>query len=776
MIVLRFLQAGLAGLLLLLAPAALAAENAAFDLTGPSLRASVTHDGVTLPLSQVPNLSPGDHVRVAAILPAEQGARYRLVLAFLRGATNPPPEKWLSEARTWKPKEATIDAVVPEGAQQALVFLVPDTGGAFDAVESAVRQRPGAFVRAAQDLNQTMLDRTRLEMFLKNIRERPADEVARVSPILAESLAVKLDPACLERRQDPRAACMTQGQNAAVLADGQTSSIAQTLAGAPANIALQLAATPQAGYGYYSAYIGVLRDVARMFGAFQSAQLQFIPALSVQHEGETELLLNTVPSFQKPQSVLVAALPTVAPPTLPPLEAKGGALCLARPGLLLPVRGAPLAFSTDYAREMALRVATKTGIVELPVTADPARGGFVVREESRKGVVLDGASEGLLHGLWGFTPFEGPRFKLSGPGGPWAAGDATLVAGRETPLVLTGGAAGCVDDVWFERGDTRGVVPWTVTPEGGLALVVPLGDVEPGSLVIAVRSFGVAEPQRLKLRAFAEASRVDGFLLHAGDREGVLRGTRLDQIATLEVGGAVFKPGALGREGKADRLMMTTADAAVEALAPGAAVTARAILADGRNLRLAVTVAPPRPQAVLVSQSSEMLGTPAPVRLALHGEGLARQDARLTFSLRAEGATRFGGGDRIDVRAGDGPPVRLPVRLQDDQIAIATLEPAAALGDSAHGPLQFRVVQGEVAGEWRPLATLVRLPRIEAVTCAVKTCTVSGSGLFLLRSVAGVAVPDGFTGTSFEVPRPAEGTIALTFRDDPKAGVTVPVS
>ena len=52
---------------------------------------------------------------------------------------------------------------------------------------------------------------------------------------------------------------------------------------AAADIALQLSSTPQAGYGYYSPYIGVIRDVVRLFGALQSAQLQFIPALGVHH-------------------------------------------------------------------------------------------------------------------------------------------------------------------------------------------------------------------------------------------------------------------------------------------------------------------------------------------------------------------------------------------------------------------------------------------------------------------------------------------------------------
>lgn len=754
-------------LLLLHAPSVQAGDGDSFDLAGPGLRVTVTHGGVTLPLSQVPNLSAGDRVTVQAALPAEQGARYRMVLAFMRGATNPPPAKWLFEARTWKAKDAVIDAIVPEGAEQALVFLVPDTGGAFNAVESAVRQRPGAFVRASQDLNQAMLDRTRLETFLGHIRERSSEEVARISPVLAKSLGVKLDPACLRKGQDPRAACLPQGQNAAVLADAQTSSIAQTLAGAPATIALQLAATPQAGFGYYSAYIGVVRDVARMFGAFQSAQLRFIPALNVHRGEETDLLLNAIPSFRKPQSVLVAALPTVASPTLPPLEADGArSLCLARPGLVLPVSGAPLAYTTAYARQMRLRVKTTSAMVDLPLRADATQGGFVVGGD-RAALPAGLVAEGEVQGLWGFAAFNGPRFRLVVPGkASWDAGDATLVAGRDTPIALTGGAADCVSDVLLETSGAQRAVPFGVDGEGRLSLKVPLTGIKPGPVALAIRSHGVAEPHRLKLRAYAEASRIEGFVLHEGDRRGVLSGARLDQVATLELGDVTFRPGELTRAGSSDRLELA-ADAAQ--WRAGQTLSARVTLADGRSQRFALKIAPPRPDATLISRSIEPLA-PQAVVMTLSDPGLIPQAARVTFSLRAQPGTRFAPDDLVEVKAAAGA-VRLPLRLQDEGVALATLEPTK-LGESVRGPLQYRIVQGGVAGDWRPLATLVRLPQLTALSCAAETCWVEGSGLFLLRAAGGVAVPDGFTGSAISFPR--SGTSAtLTLRDDAKASATI---
>lgn len=773
-----------ASLALALGACAADAQTTGFDLAGPSLKIRVTHGAETLPLAQVPNLAAGDRVRIAIDLPAAQGARYRMVLAFLRGATNPPPKDWLFAAETWKPAKATIDAVVPDGAEQAVVLLVPDTGGAIDAVSSAIRGRPGAFVRASQELNQAMLDRARLATFVDRVSRRDPATLAEISPQLARSLAVKLDTDCLLRQPDARAACLTQASNAAVLADGQTSSIAQTLAGAPADIALQLSSTPQAGLGYYSPYIGVIRDVARILGAFQSAQLQFIPALSVERGDTTALLLNAVPSFRKPQSVLVAALPGVAPAVLPPLMASAEApLCASRPGLVLPVTGAPLVFATGYARMMALRVKTGDGrTVDLPVTADPTRGGYVVGKAD--GTTFAATSDATLHGFWGFQPFDGPTFRLVAPAGrAWkAAGDATLVVGRETPLRLAGGAAACVEGATVERGGASQPVAWTSDGPDALTLKVPLAGAEPGPVTIVVASQGVDQPQRVDLRALAEPSRIAAFDLHAGDRDGVLTGTRLDQVAGLEMAGVAFRPETLDRAGSVDRLPMTTDMASVGTFQSGQVREAKVTLHDGRTVSLRVTIAPPRPSATLISKTAERSGPVPALPLTLPGDDLVPADARLAFSLRADGATRFAPGDMVEVEAAGADRAKsLPMRLQDAHVGIVSLDPATALGESAHGPLRFRMVQNGIAGDWRPLATLVRVPVLTSLHCpaAGGRCTLAGGGLFLIRSVSdgtpatSVTVPDGITGSTIAVPRPVAGRLLLSLRDAPQAAVEV---
>ena len=115
---------------------------------------------------------------------------------------------------------------------------------------------------------------------------------------------------------------------------------------------------------------------------------------------------------------------------------------------------------------------------------------------------------------------------------------------------------------------------------------------------------------------------------------------------------------------------------------------------------------------------------------------------------------------------------------------VATLDPAA-LGPSAYGPLQFRIVRGMENSDWQPLATLARLPRIEAVDCKGKAkaaCTVRGQDLFLIDALAATqkfekstAVPQGYTGSSLTAPVSTDGKLYLRLRDAPEKMVAVSV-
>src|ERR1700741_2113164 len=77
------------------------ADPAAFDLTGPTVEVEVTRGKVTLPISQVPDLSAGDRVWLKAEMSAGQSVHFLMVAVFLRGSTEPPPATWFSRCETW---------------------------------------------------------------------------------------------------------------------------------------------------------------------------------------------------------------------------------------------------------------------------------------------------------------------------------------------------------------------------------------------------------------------------------------------------------------------------------------------------------------------------------------------------------------------------------------------------------------------------------------------------------------------------------------------------
>ena len=155
-----------------LASSLLHADGQPFDLSGPKVDIHVKRGNVTLPVSEVPSLMPGDRLWVHPDLPESQATNFVLVIAFLRGSTNPPPPEWFTRVETWTRdvRDEGVFVTVPEGAQQALLFFAPETGGDFTTLRNAVRGRPGAFVRAAQDLHAASWDRMRLEAYLDDVK------------------------------------------------------------------------------------------------------------------------------------------------------------------------------------------------------------------------------------------------------------------------------------------------------------------------------------------------------------------------------------------------------------------------------------------------------------------------------------------------------------------------------------------------------------------------------------------------------------------------------
>lgn len=775
----------------------LAQPDNPFDLTGPKIEIHVTRAGKTLGIAGVPNLLPEDRLWIHVDLPDDQSVHYLLVVAFLRGTTNPPPEDWFTRAETWNKQVHSegIVVTVPKQAQQALLFLAPETGGDFSSLRSAVRSKPGVFVRAAQDLNQAGLDRTRADRYLDEIKNSAGMDPKALhdrSVLLARTLSIKLDQQCFDRPAEQQATCLTQNTDQLVLDDGHTQSMVAALTSGPASDLMgALSATSMAGGGFYSPYVGAVVDLARILGSLHTAAYQYIPALALPKGSQLNLRLNNPPSFRSPKSVLVVGLPAVEASQLPPLRAvdPDQVQCLEKAPLVLPVAGAPLAFSTEIAHDFVLRIKGKGGsVTDLPATPDPARGGFAVDGHALVSANLDSEVSGKLYGNWGFDSFEGPAFHLrNAHPASWSVAPAdqgALIVGRVDTLHLHSECAVCVEAVTVQDNRHKDLqATWKALKTDELEIQVPLKEETSGSVKLMVKQFGVATSDELVLQTYAEAAELDQFKINAGDKQGVLTGTRLDEVNSFELKGIRFVPTKLSRADKKDELQLAVAGSAspAEVLQTNEKLVARVDLKDGRVLDLQTTVEKPRPKVTLISKSVQ----PGPTRSSVHLEDQDElpQDGRLSFFLKTEVPESFPRNEKIEVSSlDDSFHVSLSVAegnliLQNAETVLAVLDPLKSFGPSAFGPLRFRPVESDGGnGDWQPLATLVRIPTLKEIRCPDspdKQCRLIGLNLFLIDSVASdaqfthaISVPIGFSDSALSVPRPNGTLLYIKLRDD----------
>ena len=97
---------------------------------------------------------------------------------------------------------------------------------------------------------------------------------------------------------------------------------------------------------------------------------------------------------------------------------------------------------------------------------------------------------------------------------------------------------------------------WKVVAPDDIEVKVSLAGAEPGTATLAVKQFGLTKPVDIPLHTYAEEWHLDQFAIHAGDHEGVLKGARLDLVASLEINGTHFLPAGLTRVGKLDELRL----------------------------------------------------------------------------------------------------------------------------------------------------------------------------------------------------------------------------
>ena len=847
------------------------ADAPAFDLVGPKVDVHVQRDGKTLPIAEVPNLLPNDRLWIHPDLPETQSAHYILIVAFLRGATNPPPPDWFKRVETWtKPvRQEGVFVVVPAEAQQALIFLAPETIGDFATLRKAVHDRPGAFVRAAQDLQQASWDRLRLDAYLAQIKIASAGdpkELKEKTALAARSLGIRVDQQCFDKPTEQQAPCLVQHTDGLVLDDSNAQSMVNQMAnGAAGDMMNQLSYSALAGAGAFSPYVGAVVDLARILSTIHTAKYQYIPALALPQESQKDTLnlrLNVPPSFRDPKSVIVVALPPIGPAHPPKLrtpevaETTAQNYCATKPGLALLADNGPLAFATPIAHDLVLHIDTKasqppptpehpelkaagapaasaspapsnqlkplqapaapaTSGIDIPLKPDPLQGGFVLA--AKLPPIPEDEVTGELRGMWGFDPLLGPKFKLLAPHpGGWTVQPAdlnALITGREDTLHIQGGSSLCVEHVLAKIPENKKhsaevILTWKSPKPDTLEVSVPLKEALPGTVTVQIHQYGLAQPDELPLKAYAEAAALDRLSLSAGDKAATLKGRRLDEVESADLAGISFAPAALNRIQDMDQLELT-ATGATTTLQPGDNYSAKVTLRDGRVLHIPATVTPARPQIELISkgiQHEESDAEPSnSVRLnsdrsASGASSVAPTTTtdpsdlplqrRLVFFLRSRVPANFARTEKIEFGATDGSfsttlSLSDGLMLEDTHTAVAVVDPLARFGASAFGPIQLRAIAADgTTGDWVPLGTLVRLPGLKDLKCPrnqTKPCQLTGNNLFLITAVASnpemnnaIEVPPEFSGAALTVPNVGHtqasgnlGTLYVRLRDDP---------
>ena len=875
------------------------AADARFDLVGPKIEVRVTRGSDTLPIASVPNLQPGDRLWLHPDLPPSQSVKYLLICVFLRGTTNPPPENWFYRIETWNRKiqqEGAFITVPPE-AEQVVLLLAPETGGDFSTLKSAVRGRPGVFVRAAQDLNEAGFEQARIDSYLAAMRRVPPSDTANLqkhSDLLARTLNLKPNPECFKRPIDQQFSCLTQSGSQLLMDDGHGQSVVTALSNGPTSDFINQASYTQlAGAGTYSAYVGAIVDLVRIMASLHVAQYQYIPAIASPQGEALNLHLNTPPSFHNPKSVLVVGLPSVQPATKPPLQPAdpNHIACLLQPSVVLPIDGAPLVFSTEFATEMVLHLNTPPGAPlepDIPLVADAYDGGLRLQPTPEHHVQItdvrqplslssslpstpsDAATSpsgiapasrkepveltGTVQGRWGFDPFTGPTLTLQQlPGSDWHLvgpnGNTTdVIAGKTAELLVASTGSACVHTITAQNSSDGTADPLSLkfrpaidadhahrlavslpanSPAAALQPAAPQASLlpgTPGNLHIEIQQYGQPKPDSLQARTFADPPHVVSVALAAGDRSLLLTGSDLSGITRLTLGDLVFQPdpsaGAPSMDetaGTPDSLRLSLPP---DALAPptraGEHLNARLALNDGRELPIALVVAPTRPSISLLNRSFEPvagslvnLSNPQDLPLSAHLEFTLKSQKDFPRTGRVEVQTPDGALHTVLTLAPAGGLV-----LQDPRTVVASLDPLTAFGPSAFGALQVRAIfplphkskhpesvtstpavgqTGSAVSEadpppasdpltvsdWLPLGTLVRLPVLTHLQCPPDPntpCSLTGSNLYLMQAVSADPafahpdpVPDGFTGNTITVPHPAgsAGTLFLRLRDDP---------
>ena len=127
------------------------------------------------------------------------------------------------------------------------------------------------------------------------------------------------------------------------------------------------------------------------------------------------------------------------------------------------------------------------------------------------------------------------------------------------------------------------VLSWKVVAPDDIQAKVSLADADPGTATLAIKQYGLTKPIEIPVHTYAEEGHLDQFTIHAGEKQGSLRGARLDLVASLDLNGTHFLPASLTRVEKLDELSLLAQDAPTSGFEEEQKVTAKVTLKDGRT-------------------------------------------------------------------------------------------------------------------------------------------------------------------------------------------------
>ncbi len=357
--------------------------------------------------------------------------------------------------------------------------------------------------------------------------------------------------------------------------------------------------------------------------------------------------------------------------------------------------------------------------------------------------------------------------------------------GREDTLHIEGESSLCVERI--EAQAAKGIplkLTWKSPKPERLEVAVPLKDAVPGPVNLEIFQYGLKKPDVLALTAYAEAAALDRLSLNAGDAEALLKGNRLDEVAKVSLGEITWTPVSLKRVQDYDQLVLT-AKSSTSGLESGKLYVANVQLADGRVLRVPVSVEPRRPQVTLLSKGTqdEASATPSPVHLGSPDD--LPLERRLVFFLRTSVPENFPRDEKVEVAAADGSFHTL-LGLADGSLMLEDAKTAAGDGGTA-GPIRLiglrsaasaRAVGGRGRRRLAAAGNAGAAARLQGTALSAigwpRPCTLTATNLFLATSIAATPdfdnatdVPPEFTGTQLSVPHPVNGMLYLKLRDDP---------